>query len=636
MEHESFEDDYVAELMNKTFISIKVDREERPDIDNIYMTVCQTMTGAGGWPLTILITPDKKPFFAGTYIPKQNNYGRLGMIELINKVDDLWRNDYNSIINSAEEITAMLQESNKKEQGGSISLKILDEAFRQLKSTFDIRYGGFGTAPKFPSPHNMLFLLRYYIRTKNVDALNMVQKTLDSMSFGGIFDQIGYGFHRYSTDRMWILPHFEKMLYDQAMISLVYIEAYQLTNINKYKHMAERIFEYIINDMKSNEGAFYSAEDADSEGEEGKFYLWSVDEIKTILDKADVELAMKAFGMKNEGNFKHEIADESFGLNILHFEKSIANLSSELNMPISQLEGQLEHIRTKLIQVRKKRIRPLRDDKILTDWNGLMIAALAKAGAVFNNESYIKFAATAADFFLNSIGKNGRLLHRYRNGEWNFYANIDDYSFLIFGLIELYEANFETRYLMKAISLSEELIKLFWDEIDGGFYFTPKDGEEIIVRTKEIYDGAIPSGNSISLLNLLRLSRISGNLKLGEYADKLQTAFSNTVKDNPLGHTQMLANIDYLLGTSYEIVVSGNKDAKDTKEMISELNKRFIPNKVVILNPVDEHDSDILNIAPYTKDQKAIDGKATAFVCKNFSCGTPTTSITEMLKSFEL
>lgn len=635
MEHESFEDENVAELMNKTFISIKVDREERPDIDNIYMAVCQSLTGAGGWPLTILITQDKKPFFAGTYIPKHNNYGRLGMIELINKVDELWTNSYDDIINSADDITSALQKNNTNESGENISISVLDDAFRQLKTMFDMKYGGFGSSPKFPSPHNMLFLLRYYMRTKNVDSLNMVKKTLDSMAMGGIFDQIGYGFHRYSTDRKWLLPHFEKMLYDQAMISLVYTEAYQLTNIIKYKQMTERIFEYLIEDMKSNEGAFYSAEDADSEGEEGKFYLWSIDEIKAILSKDDVEIAVTAFAMKSDGNFKNEITDKIFSLNILHFEKSITDLSTELNMPIPLLETHLEHIRTELNYVRQKRIRPLRDDKMLTDWNGLIIAALAKAATVFNNEGYLKLATDAADFFLGSIEKNGRLLHRYRNGQWDFYANIDDYSFLIFGLIELYEANFQTKYLLKAISLTKELISLFWDEINGGFYFIPKDGEEIISRTKEIYDGAIPSGNSVAFLNLIRLSRISGDLKLGEYADKLQKSFSNTIKNNPLAHTQMLAGLEYLLGTSYEIVITGSRNAEDTKEMVSELNKLYIPNKVVVLNPINESRPDIFQIAEYTKDQKSIDGRATAFVCKNFSCGIPTTNINEMLKSLQ-
>lgn len=636
MESESFEDEKVAQLMNDTFISIKVDKEERPDIDNIYMTVCQAMTGSGGWPLTIFMTPDKKPFFSATYIPKGNRYGGIGLIELIKKVNYLWKNDNKALLDSANSLTDQLHSLYNANTGELLGEEILDEAFTQLNDLFDSKYGGFGTAPKFPSPHNLLFLLRYYKKNNNKKALDMVTKTLDTMSIGGIFDHIGYGFHRYSTDREWLVPHFEKMLYDQAMISIACTETYQATQNNNYKIIADRIFEYIINDMKSEEGTFFSAEDADSEGVEGKFYVWTADEIKKILSSEDAKLAIKAYSVTDDGNFRDEATRRKTGLNILHFEKNIESLSSELDINAAELESKLDKIRKQLKNTRDKRVRPIRDNKVLTDWNGLIIAALAKAAAAFDNGKYIQLAKTGADFFLNSFLKNGRLLHRYIEGQWNFNGNIDDYAFLIFGLTELYEASFDVKYLKQAFALNEQLIELFWDEESGGFYFTAKDGEDNIIRTKEVYDGAIPSGNSIELLNLIRLSRISGDSRLEQYAEKMQKTFSKAIESAPLGYTQFLLAVDYILGPSSEIVICGNRNSEDTKNMIAELNKRFIPNKIVIFNPADEDNSEVIDIVPYVNNQRAAEGKATAYVCKNFACGRPTVKIDEMLKSLDL
>lgn len=633
MEGESFEDQEVADLMNQTFVSIKVDKEERPDIDNIYMAICQAMTGSGGWPLTIFMTPEKKPFFSATYIPKESKYGRMGMMDLIKKVDYLWSTDKKSLVSSAEKLARELHNIYAGEKGKSINQYALEEAVTDLGGLFDEQYGGFGTAPKFPSPHNLLFLLRDYKRNNNKDSLNMVTKTLDAMAMGGIFDHVGFGFHRYSTDRKWLLPHFEKMLYDQAMIALAYIETYEVTQNDKYKLICDRIFEYIMSDMKSREGAFYSAEDADSEGVEGKFYVWRVEGIRKILNEEDAKLAVKMYGMKEEGNFRDEATGKLEGLNILHFEKDLEVLSKELNLSEAALKARLEKIRRQLKEARDKRIRPSRDEKILTDWNGLIIAALARGGRIFNNEEYIKTAEIAANFFLNSIKENGRLLHRYIDGQWNFKGNIDDYAFLVFGLLELYEATFDLNYLKEAFSLNNEAINLFWDDEQGGFYFTPKDGEDIIIRTKEVYDGAIPSGNSIQFLNLIKLSRISGDSKLENYADELQKVFSRTVEGSPLGYTQFLCAVDYLIGPSYEIVISGDRNSEDTKKMLRQLNRSFVPNKVVIFNPINEEDSELIKIAPYVKDEKAVKGKATAYICKNFTCGRPITDADEMLKS---
>lgn len=623
MEGESFEDHEVADLMNKTFVSIKVDKEERPDIDNIYMAVCQAMTGSGGWPLTIMMTPEKKPFFSATYIPKESKYGRMGMVDLIKKVDHLWKTDKETLITSAEKLTSRLQNIYEEESEESVDENVLEEAASDLSSMFDDEYGGFGSAPKFPSPHNLLFLLRDYKRNSNKKSLNMVTKTLDVMAMGGIFDHIGYGFHRYSTDRKWLLPHFEKMLYDQAMIAMACVETYQATQNDKYKVTADRIFEYVINDMKAKEGAFYSAEDADSEGVEGKFYVWTADEIRKVLNVYDAELAIKAYGIKDEGNFRDEATGKLEGLNILHLEEEIDDT----------LKSRLDNVRMQLKAIRDKRVRPLRDEKILTDWNGLMIGALAKAGRVFDNEEYIKTARIAADFFIGSIKENGRLFHRYIDGEWNFSGNIDDYTFFTFGLIELYEATFDVKYLKEAFSLNNETINLFWDDSKGGFYFTPKNGENIIIRTKEFYDGAIPSGNSIEILNLIKLSRISGDTRLERYISDLQKVFSRTIKNAPLGYTAFLSGIEYLLGKSYEIVICGDRNSEDTKNMICSLNKAFTPNKVVVFNPLNEDNSEIIKIAPYIKNEKAIGGKATAYICKNFACGMPITNVDEMMNS---
>ncbi|TDT63695.1 thioredoxin domain-containing protein [Fonticella tunisiensis] len=629
MAHESFEDEKVARLINEVFVPIKVDREERPDIDNIYMTVCQAMTGHGGWPLTIIMTPDKKPFFAGTYISKHSRYGRKGLVDLINEIRMLWENEHDEIIDSAEKITYTIQKFLKESPGDEMGEDTLYTAYIQLESMFDMQYGGFGTAPKFPTPHNLYFLLRFYRRFNKNEALDMVLKTLDSMSLGGIFDHIGFGFHRYSTDRRWLLPHFEKMLYDQALIAMAYTEAYQITGSEKYKEMAEKIFEYVMRDMMSEEGAFYSAEDADSEGEEGKFYTWSVDEVMDILGEEEGKLAVKLFNFKKEGNFRDEATGERTGFNIVNFSKDIEKLAEDLK--INDIKEKLKNIREKLYNAREKRERPHRDDKILTDWNGLMIASLSKAAAALGNKKYAEAAKKAADFILDSFGENGRLMHRYRKGEWKVIANVDDYSFLIFGLLELYGASFEEKYLKYALKLNEELIDYFWDEKNGGFYFTSKDEEEILIRTKEVYDGAVPSGNSVALLNLLRIGRITGNSKYDDFAAKLQRAFSKSVMDTPMGYTQMLVGLDFSLGPSLEIVIAGKRNSEDTLNMIKVLQRRFIPNAVLLLNPAGEENPEIHSIAEYTRLQKSIDGRATAYVCRNFACSEPATTVEEML-----
>lgn len=520
MAHESFEDAEVAKLMNEAFISIKVDKEERPDIDKMYMTVCQLMTNSGGWPLTIIMTPDKKPFFAGTYFPKVSRFGGIGLIDLIKRVKDLWKNKKDEAYKASEKITNALLDITVENPGLKIDEKTLQSAFKVLSSRYDVRNGGFGGAPKFPTPHNLLFLLRFWKRTGNKDALTMVEKTLRAMRNGGVYDHIGFGFHRYSTDPEWLVPHFEKMLYDNALLAIAYLEVYQATKNPDYSKTAIEIFTYILRDMRSPEGGFYSAEDADSEGEEGKFYVWSSTEIEKILDKDEADLIKKVFNIEDAGNYLEEATNKKTGANIIHLKESIVNLSDQFNFTEQELRVKLELIREKLFNVRAERIHPHKDDKILTDWNGLMIAAFARGARVLCEPMYLKVAKQAIEFILSNLRKpDGRLLHRYRDGNNEIDAYLDDYAFLIWGLLELYESTFDTFYLKTAIDLNKTQIEHFWDENIGGFFFTADYGEKLLTRQKEIYDGAVPSGNSVSMLNLLKLAQLTWDHDLEQKAD---------------------------------------------------------------------------------------------------------------------
>ena len=633
MAHESFEDPEVARLMNDVFICIKVDREERPDIDNIYMRVCQMMTGSGGWPLTILMTPDKKPFFAGTYIPRESHHGRLGMMDLVPRIKELWDTQHDEILKSADKITASLNQIAHDASGPELDKSTLKTAYDQLTGRYSEQYGGFGNAPKFPSPQNLLFLLRYWQSTNDEKALRMVVKTLQSMQNGGIYDHVGFGFHRYSTDSHWLVPHFEKMLYDQAMLAMAYTEAYQATGINEFEETAKEIFTYVLRDMTDKEGGFYSAEDADSEGVEGKFYVWTEDEIRQTLKGDEADLIINVYSIDKIGNFRDEASGENTGANILHLNKSLTEIAFKNKESVDGLKESVEAARQKLFAVRNKRVHPHKDDKILTDWNGLMIAALAKGAQAFDEPKYAEAAKRAADFILTGMRReDGRILHRYRDGHTAILANVDDYAFLIWGLLELYETVFDVDYLQTALDLNSEMIKYFWDEKDGGFYFTAEDAEELIVRQKEIYDGAIPSGNSVAVSNLFRLSRITANTDFEDKANKIMLAFSKDVESAPSGYTQMMVALGFGIGPSYEIVIVGNPEADDTKEMLSSLGKHFIPYKVVLLKHDDQETADITRIAEYTEYHSSFDGKATAYVCLDFACKMPVTNTEEMLK----
>ena len=621
MERESFEDEAVAKLMNKDFVSIKVDREERPDIDQIYMTVCQAMTGGGGWPLTIIMTPEKKPFFAGTYFPKDSQPGRIGMVDLLSRAADLWKNEPDKLTKSADSITqAIQQEFGRSHAGKALTENVLKEALKSLTVTFDEDHGGVGIAPKFPTPHQLTFLLRMWSRTNDPKALEMVEKTLMAMRQGGIFDQVGFGFHRYSTDQQWLLPHFEKMLYDQALIALAALETYQATHRPLYAQMAREIFTYVLRDMTDAKGGFYCAEDADSEGEEGKFYLWSKAEILKILGKEEGEFFCQWYQVVPKGNYVEQATGVRHPVNIPHLEK----------FPDEAAAKRLEISREKLFEVREKRIHPHKDDKILTDWNGLMVAALARGAQVLNEPTYAQAAERAAQFVFKTLQqKDGRLLQRYRDGAAAIDAPLEAYAFFAWGLMELYEVTFQVDYLVEARRLTYKAVDLFWDKKHGGLFLTPLDQQGLIARPKDLYDGATPSGNSVMALNLIRLARLTMDQELEQRAQAQLKAFAGSVESQPTAHTFFLHAVDFALGPSREVVIAGDLRKSDTQAMFKELRSWYLPRQVVVFRPPGE-DPPVTKIIPFIKEQRSIDGKATAYVCENFACQAPTTDVVQM------
>jgi uncharacterized protein YyaL (SSP411 family) len=453
------------------------------------------------------------------------------------------------------------------------------------------------------------------------------------MRCGGIYDHVGFGFHRYSTDSQWLVPHFEKMLYDQAMLAMAYTEAYQATGKEDYKRTAREIFTYVLRDMTMPEGGFCSAEDADSEGEEGKFYLWTQEEVRQALGTEEADFIVHVFNIEKDGNFTEQATGKRSGVNILHLRKPLGELASDLNLSQHDLQQHLERLRQKLFAYREKRVHPMKDDKILIDWNGLMIAALAKGAQAFDEPEYAEVACRAADFILGNMRKaDGRLLHRYRDSHAGVEANLDDYAFLVWGLIELYEAIFNIRHLEVALELTIDMVRHFWDEDGSGLYLTPDDGENLFIRKKEIYDGAIPSGNSVAMLNLLRLGRMTANSGLEEKAARIANAFSGRVKQLPSAHTQLMVALDFGIGLCCEVVIAGNAQTEDTKAMVRAIRTRFLPNKVVLFNPDERESPEIAKLAEFTKNQSSIGGRATAYVCMNYNCKLPTTDINKMLE----
>jgi uncharacterized protein len=631
MAHESFENDDVAALLNTDFICIKVDREERPDIDSIYMSVCQMMTGQGGWPLTLIITPQRKPFFAGTYIPRESRFGMSGLLDLLPRIIKLWKEKRTDLTSPAGEIAAALRETAGSEKEIDPDWSLLQEGYEELAVRFDEVNGGFGVAPKFPTPYNLLFLLRFWKRTGKPHARAMVEKTLDAMRRGGICDQIGGGFHRYSTDARWRVPHFEKMLYDQALLLMAYTEAYQVTRNQQFRTTAEEIISYVIRDLTSPSGAFFSAEDADSEGGEGAFYLWTREEIGEILGKDDATFAARIFNIKKSGNYPAPVGKT--GQNILFLTPSSACIPPTPDMSDADTESRLATVKTRLFNARARRPRPSRDDKILTDWNGLFIAALAQAARTFGNETYLSAARQAMQFILDRMhDESGMLLHRYRDGEAAIPAFGDDYAFLIRALIELYESTFEPSYLLSALEHNTWFLARFWDVKRGGFFTTSDTEKIILIRKKEIYDGAIPSCNSVAFENLVRLAHLTGDPELDRRASDLSRCFALTVKQSPSAYSGFLCALYHALGPSYEVVVAGDRQTADTRSMIQILRDHYLPEVVVLYLPGDDLRSRLVTAAPFTENLNSAVSTATAYVCSAHTCAVPTDDVCRMLE----
>ncbi|WP_292393178.1 thioredoxin domain-containing protein [Methanoculleus sp. UBA303] len=633
MEEESFADPQVAKLLNAVFICIKVDREERPDIDQVYMAAAHALTGAGGWPLTIFMTPDLKPFFAASYIPKESRYGMTGLLDLIPRISKIWQGQRQELEHAGDQVLEALQSAAHTPPGGSeLSEAILDEAYETFFRIFDGENGGFGDAPKFPAPHNLIFLLRYWNRTGKEPAYTMVEKTLHAMRRGGIFDQIGYGFHRYSTDAEWIVPHFEKMLYDQALLVLAHTETYLATGREEFARTAREVIAYVLREMTDPGGGFYSAEDADSEGEEGKFYLWTKAEILQVLGEEDGERFSRIFGVTEPGNYREQPGGRRTGKNVLRLRRPLASWAHEFSTSEEDLAWFVEGARRKLFAAREERGRPAKDDKILTDWNALMIAALARAARVFDDPEYLAAAERAAAFVLKSLRlPDGRLLHRYRNGEAGLAATLDDYAFMLWALIEVYEASFSPGYLKTATELSRDLVAHYWDCSHGGFFFAPDDGDTP-VRQKTAYDAAIPSGNSTAMYALFVLGRMTANLELEETANRIRHVFADAVRDTPTAYSYFLTGLEFMLGPNFEVIIAGVPGAEDTRAMVSVIRLHYTPDTVVIFRPTDEEEPEITRIAGFTRDIVTIEGRATAYVCTNYACDIPTTDPDEMLR----
>jgi hypothetical protein len=632
MAHESFENASIAERMNRTFINVKVDREERPDIDAVYMTVCQAITGSGGWPLTIIMTPDRKPFFAGTYFPPESRPGRIGMPELSDRIDDLWTNRKQDLLKSADQVTQLLRNYTRGAAGLPSEISLLTASLDELTNDYDPVHGGFSGAPKFPTPQKLIYLLRCWKRFNDDQALRMVEKTLQAMRQGGIYDHLGFGFHRYATDAAWLLPHFEKMLYDQAMIAVACLETCQATGRDQYAKTAGEIFAYVLRDLRSPQGAFYSAQDADSEGEEGRFYVWTQEDVETVLTPLEAGIWNRVYSVEAGGNFFDEAKRQKTGANIFHLRMPLDEWATQLKMSPRELDALLEKCRNKLYLAREKRVHPFRDDKILTDWNGLMIASLAIGARILNDKPYALAARDAADFILSDMRDDrGRLLHCRRDPVGAVPAFLDDYAFLIWGLIELYQTGYDVKYLEAAIGLNDHLLAHFWDDRDGGFFFTANDHEELLFRKKSIHDGAIPSGNSVSAMNLLRLARMTGDVQLEQKTERIGGAFAGVIEQSPSAVAFYLTALDYLMGPSHEIVIAGEQNSRAVRAVHQALSERFLPNKVVILVPDGKEGAAIKEIAPFTAPFKGGKGKAVIYVCTDRSCQAPTTDIDEMI-----
>jgi hypothetical protein len=630
MAHESFEDTDVAGLLNRDFVCVKVDREERPDIDGFYMAVSQMMTGRGGWPLTIVMTPEKKPFFAATYIPKESRFGMAGLSDLLPRLATLWRERRTELLDSAGEILDALRPEPRGKSSAGPDHSLLSDCYEELVLRFDAGNGGFGNAPKFPTPHVLLFLLRYWKRTGKGRALAMVEKTLLSMARGGIHDHLGGGFHRYSTDARWRVPHFEKMLYDQALLLMAYTEAFEATRKQEYREIAEEIVAYVLRDLTSPEGTFYSAEDADSEGSEGTFYLWTTGELERVLGHDDAGLAAQVFSIAPEGNFTEQ---ESAGKNILYQKRPVHELAAELNIPCPQLVARLETIQMALFRERSKRPRPVCDDKELTDWNGLFIAALARASWVFDNTNYRKAAEKAMRVLLSRMrSPGGSLLHRYRDGEVAIPAFGDDYAYVIMALIQLYGSSSDPEYLSEALRLQVYFTTHFNDAETGGYFSVSDLSEDLPVRSKEIYDGALPSCNSVAFDNFVRLAEFTGDERFGEMAAEIARTFLRDVAQSPASYTWFVGAVNRALGPSQQVVIAGETDETGTLAMMGAIRSHYLPLLSIHALTSAFRRDEIAKVVGFVEWMVPVEGRATAYVCSGKSCAVPVTDTKKMLE----
>jgi uncharacterized protein YyaL (SSP411 family) len=602
MEKESFADPEVAALMNLAFISIKVDREERPDLDEHFMTVSRLLTGSGGWPLTVLLTPRGEAFYSATYIPRGNAYGRLGMLDLVPKIREIWVNRRDEVTRSAQAITAEVARiASITSAGFAPGPDVAPAAARALSASYDGRHGGFGGAPKFPMPTLFTLLLRAWKRDQDPETLGMVERTLAAMRAGGIYDQVGFGFHRYSTDERWLVPHFEKMLYDQALHVLAYAEAWQATGRDTWRQTAREVCSYVIRDLAAPDGGFATAEDADSEGTEGLFYFWTEEDLREVLGDRSRSFLER---VQLTGGMLHQAADH-------------------LTAP-----GEEEEL---LLSARAGRVRPLRDDKILADWNGLMVAALARAGSVFGDLPLVQSAEAAATFILRRMrAPDGTLFHRYRDSEAAIDGFADDYAFVSWGCLELYEATFDASWLRECLRLTDVMLTRLWDEEAGALYSSAE--ETMVGRRRSFTDGVIPSANSVAALLLLKLNRLTGRQDLQQKAERLIRAYPETAAHEAISFSFLLAAADFAAGPTSEVVIAGDPAAADTRGMLGALRGAYLPNAVVILRASGPDGEALVKLSPFTEGLRPIDGRATAYVCRDFTCSLPTHDPAVMLR----
>ncbi len=621
MERESFENEAIAKRLNDDFVCIKVDREERPDVDQIYMNAVMLLAGQGGWPLNMFLTPGLKPFYGGTYFAPDSRYGRPGFPAVLADVARLWKTQPEEVEKAGAQLAGFIAKGNAAPPAGTLSETTLQQVRQYALASFDSKDGGFRSAPKFPPSMLIGFLLRLYAKTKDETLLPLVATTLDKMAQGGIYDQVGGGFARYSTDDEWLVPHFEKMLYDNALLSKVYLEAFQVTQNPEYARIARETFTYLLRDMRAPEGGFYSAEDADSEGEEGKFYVWTPDEIEQVLGPEDGRLFSQLYDVTPHGNFEEG--------------KSILRLKSDLPYSLSAFgkdEAWWKGAQEKMLQARAKRIRPHLDDKILTAWNSLLISSLCAGYQILGDEVYLKAAEKAANFLTKNLFENGRLLASYRKGPSNIQAYIDDYAFFQAALLDLYESTFEVSYLKKALVLESEMVRLFWDEKDGAFFFTgadQKDRERLLARSKEAYDGVIPSGNSVAALNYFRLAEFTGKKEMRDRADAILKCFSGLLTQGGANFARMLQAFQFDFYGPAEIFVTGPPEA--SREMVKAIWKAFLPNKVLVFAE-ESQSKDLATVAPWVEGRVPQGGKPTAYICRNYTCQLP---VTDSVKALE-